>query len=147
MRFKRLPKAVREAGISMIERKLATGTVTDLVTISDRDWHQACRRAVDARLRDRGLEGLTQQRVAARSDPAITLTPRTRQALAIVQIDHTLVDIMVVDEVLRQSMGRPWITVLGPDRAWQILKRGARHDDEPAECPVPQQLFAPLRYG
>jgi putative transposase len=27
------------------------------------------------------------------------------------QIDHTLVDIMVVDEVLRQSMGRPWITV------------------------------------
>jgi Homeodomain-like domain len=42
--FKRLPKAIREAGISMIERKLATGKVTDLVTISDTDWHQACRR-------------------------------------------------------------------------------------------------------
>jgi putative transposase len=41
----------------------------------------------------------------------MTLTPRTRQPLAIVQIDHTLVDIMVVDEVLRESMGRPWITV------------------------------------
>jgi putative transposase len=27
------------------------------------------------------------------------------------QMDHTLVDIMVVDEVLRQPMGRPWITV------------------------------------
>jgi YhcG PDDEXK nuclease domain/Helix-turn-helix domain len=26
------------------ERKLKTGTVTDLVTISDTDWHQACRR-------------------------------------------------------------------------------------------------------
>jgi putative transposase len=28
-----------------------------------------------------------------------------------VQIDHTRVDVMVVDEVRRQSMGRPWITV------------------------------------
>jgi hypothetical protein len=31
--FNRLPKAIRDAGISMIQRKLATGTVTDLVTI------------------------------------------------------------------------------------------------------------------
>jgi putative transposase len=69
------------------------------------------RRAVAARLRDRGLESLAQQRFAQRSDPTLTLTPRTRQALAIMQIDHTLVDIMVVDEVLRKSMGRPWITV------------------------------------
>jgi len=187
--FKRLPKAIRDAGISMIERRLKTGTVTDLVTISDSDWHEACRRfnavkalaehqgrlgarvkeiaqlfgatdrtvrrwlsvyrknpdivalrprqkgqrvgnrrlkpdserllsevidvwasraerlpvswiveecrrrarprrlsapgrrAVDARLRDRGLHSLTQQRFAERSDPAMTLTPRTRQAL------------------------------------------------------------------
>jgi hypothetical protein len=41
--FQRLPKAIREAGISMIERKLATGTITDLVTISDSEWHQVCR--------------------------------------------------------------------------------------------------------
>ena len=217
--FKRLPKAIREAGISKIERQLETGTVTDLVAISEDDWHDACRRfnavkalaelpgrlgprvkqiakmfgatdrtvkrwlsiyrrnpdiaallprqkgqrlgsrrlrpdserllsevidvwaaraerlpvswiveecrrrarsrrvqapsrrAVDSRLRDRGLDSLTQQRFAERPDPAVTLTLRTRQALAIVQIDHTLVDIMVVDEVLRQSMGRPWITV------------------------------------
>jgi putative transposase len=26
-------------------------------------------------------------------------------------MDHTLVDVMVVDEVRRESMGRPWITV------------------------------------
>src|SRR5450631_51788 len=217
--FNRLPKGIRDAGISKIERKLSKGTVTDLVTISDQDWHVACRRvnaikslaerpgrlarrvadiakmfavtertvkrwlsvyrkdpdivalvprqkglrhgtrrlkpeserllgdvidtwaaraerlpvswiveecnrraraqrvqvpsrrAVAARLRDRGLESLAQQRFAQRSDPALTLTPRTRQALAIMQIDHTLVDIMVVDEVLRKSMGRPWITV------------------------------------
>ena len=44
MSFRRLPKAIRDAGISMIERKLATGTVTNLVTICDTDWHLACRR-------------------------------------------------------------------------------------------------------
>jgi putative transposase len=42
--FKRLPKAIREAGISRIERQLETGTVTDLVAISEDDWHDACRR-------------------------------------------------------------------------------------------------------
>src|SRR5258708_24338389 len=42
--LKRLPKAIRESAVSVIERKLETGTVTDLVTISDSDWHQACRR-------------------------------------------------------------------------------------------------------
>ncbi len=31
--------------------------------------------------------------------------------LAIVQIDHTLVDLHVVDEVHRKSIGRPWITL------------------------------------
>jgi putative transposase len=69
------------------------------------------RHAVDARLRDRGLEGLRRQHFAAKEDPAVVLTPRSRKALAIVQMDHTTVDIMLVDEVLRQSMGRPWITV------------------------------------
>ncbi len=43
--FSLLPKAIRDAGISMIERKLATGPATDLVTISDTDWHQACGRS------------------------------------------------------------------------------------------------------
>ena len=31
--FKRLPKAIRDAGISMIERKLETGTVTDPLSV------------------------------------------------------------------------------------------------------------------
>ena len=40
--------------------------------------------------------------------------PGTLQAaapLAIVQIDHTLVDVHVVDDVHRKSVGRPWITL------------------------------------
>ncbi len=69
------------------------------------------RRAIDARLRDRGIDGLSRRQFVQRPDAAVALTPRSRKALAIVQMDHTLVDIMVVDEVLRQSMGRPWITV------------------------------------
>lgn len=32
--------------------------------------------------------------------------------LALVQIDHTKLDIIVVDEIYRQSIGRPWITVV-----------------------------------
>jgi putative transposase len=37
---------------------------------------------------------------------------RTRSAaLEMVQIDHTLVDVMVVDAIHRLSMGRSWITV------------------------------------
>jgi putative transposase len=69
------------------------------------------RRAIDARLRDRGLDSLGRQRFVLKSNAADVLTPRSRKALEIVQMDHTMVDIMVVDEVLRQSMGRPWITV------------------------------------
>ena len=97
------------------------------------------RRAVDARLRDRGLDGLSQQRFAERPDPATTLTLRTRQALAIVQMDHTLVDIMVVDEVLRQSMGRPWVTVAF-DIATRVVTSEALSCDAGRlnSCPTPQ---------
>ncbi len=31
--------------------------------------------------------------------------------LAIIQIDHTVVDLMVVDDIYRKSIGRPWITL------------------------------------
>jgi putative transposase len=93
------------------------------------------RRAVETRLRDRGLDSLSHQRFADRADPAITLTPRTRQALGIVQIDHTLVDIMVVDEVLRESMGRPWITV-AIDIATRVVLGFALRLDPPSATSV-----------
>jgi len=34
-----------------------------------------------------------------------------RHPLDIVQIDHTLADIMLVDEVFRHTIGRPWLTL------------------------------------
>ena len=70
------------------------------------------RGCIEARLRDLGIESLQRVR-PPRAMPAgvPTRPPRSKGALGIVQIDHTLVDVMVVDEVRRQSMGRPWITV------------------------------------
>jgi putative transposase len=38
--------------------------------------------------------------------------PRTRRALGIVQADHTPVDLIVVDDVNRLPIGRPWITII-----------------------------------
>jgi len=36
--------------------------------------------------------------------------PRPVRPLDLVQIDHTLVDVIVVDELDRQPIGRPWLT-------------------------------------
>jgi len=43
--------------------------------------------------------------------PRVGQYPQPERPLADVQIDHTKVDIIVVDEVHRQPIGRPWITV------------------------------------
>jgi len=38
--------------------------------------------------------------------------PNTRRALGIVQADHTPVDLIVVDEINRLPIGRPWVTII-----------------------------------
>jgi hypothetical protein len=50
-------------------------------------------------------------------------SPRPTRPLEIVQIDHTLVDIMVVDEVQRESMRRPWVTVAFDVATRVVLRR------------------------
>jgi putative transposase len=68
------------------------------------------RGTIVARLQDRGLSTLRDGK-----DPNIKRgtqqSPRASGPLELVQMDHTLVDIMVVDELQRESMGRPWVTV------------------------------------
>jgi len=59
---------------------------------------------------------LVAQRQLGREEAARKLGPkpgslREKQPLAIVQIDHTLVDIQVVDDIHRKTIGRPWITL------------------------------------
>jgi putative transposase len=38
--------------------------------------------------------------------------PKTRRALGIVQADHTPADMIVVDEINRLPISRPWVTII-----------------------------------
>ena len=60
----------------------------------------------EERLRRRGFGDL-----AKGLRPAPGHFPNADYPLAMVQIDHTLVDIILVDDVYRLPIGRPWITV------------------------------------
>jgi putative transposase len=42
----------------------------------------------------------------------VKMGPRTERPLQTVQIDHTKVDIMLVDDVTRACIGRPWLTLV-----------------------------------
>ncbi|PTQ92278.1 putative transposase [Mucilaginibacter yixingensis] len=44
-------------------------------------------------------------------DPLLDQFPNADYPLAAVQIDHTKLDILVVDEINRECVGRPWITL------------------------------------
>lgn len=65
-------------------------------------------RALDARL-------VARKRLGAKSAESIALsTPgmlEATEALELVQIDHTLADVMIVDSVHRHSIGRPWLSL------------------------------------
>lgn len=43
--------------------------------------------------------------------PAAGETPESPGPLEVVQIDHTKMDVIVVDEAVRQPIGRPWLTL------------------------------------
>jgi putative transposase len=45
-------------------------------------------------------------------DPKPGKTPGATFPLSKVQVDHTILDIMLVDEITRQPFKRPWITLL-----------------------------------
>ena len=68
------------------------------------------RNTIAGRLRDRGISSLKDGKDITSSVSARP-SPRPTKPLELVQIDHTLVDIMVVDEIERESMGRPWVTI------------------------------------
>ncbi len=57
--------------------------------------------------RQRGRADLAQNR----HEPNVGKLPRARSPLNIVQIDHTQLDVMAVDDKTRQPLGRPWITL------------------------------------
>lgn len=59
------------------------------------------------RLRGRGLKDLAQKKYKATPGKF----PNADYPLAVVQIDHTPADIILVDDVFRKPIGRPWITL------------------------------------
>jgi putative transposase len=58
-------------------------------------------------LRSRGFR----ERAARKFQPAPGSFPNANFPLAVVQIDHTPADIILVDDVHRKPIGRPWITL------------------------------------
>jgi putative transposase len=67
-------------------------------------------RAVRADLAARRREG-SRSSARRRLEPATGTTPVTEQPMALLQIDHTPVDLVLVDEASHQPIGRPWLTV------------------------------------
>jgi putative transposase len=71
-------------------------------------------RTIKARLVDIDIRAKARQRGETELLKAATAVPgeyRASRPLEIVQIDHTRVDIIVVDEETRKPIGRPWITL------------------------------------
>jgi len=58
-------------------------------------------------LRSRGFR----ERAARKFQPAPGMFPNADFPLAVVQIDHTPVDLILVDDIHRKPIGRPWITL------------------------------------
>ena len=73
------------------------------------------RKTVAARLRALDPHLVLRRRYGAREAAAVLGTTPGRfevpHALGVVQIDHTLVDVHVVDAVRREPVGRPWLTL------------------------------------
>jgi len=65
--------------------------------------------AVDARIMVRCRDGAKKARERFGPVSVSTLVPN--RALEVVQIDHTPVDVIVVDRENRQPIGRPWLTL------------------------------------
>ena len=65
--------------------------------------------ALDARVALKKREGA--KRAKEKYGPVGVSTLRSDLPLDVVQIDHTLMDVVVVDREQRQSIGRPWLTL------------------------------------
>ena len=71
--------------------------------------------AVRSRVSSLNVQDVVRAREGARAASArfglLKPAPKVTAPLELVQIDHTLVDIIIVDELERRPIGRPWITL------------------------------------
>lgn len=67
-------------------------------------------RAVKVELAARRREG-ARSAALRRLEPVTGMTPPAERPMAVLQIDHTPFDLILVDEAYRKPIGRPWLTV------------------------------------
>ena len=85
------------------------------------DCHRAELKPPDRKTILRRVSALDERRIAAAREGAkaarerydhVSHSPAIKLALERVQIDHTPVDLIVVDELKRQPLGRPWLSLV-----------------------------------
>ena len=85
------------------------------------DCHQAGLKPPDRKTILRRVSALDERRLMAAREGSkaakerydqVNKSPAVREALERVQIDHTPVDLIVVDELKRQPLGRPWLSLV-----------------------------------
>jgi putative transposase len=121
---RRLPAAVEAAIERGIESFYKTREKPGLEALHRRVRHDCIAaglqppsmKALSARVDARGLKEMVRAREGAdaardRFSPAVGGI-RTTAPLQVVQIDHTPVDIQLVDDLLRGVLGRPWLTLV-----------------------------------
>ena len=78
-------------------------------------WVVPARDTVLKRIRALDTRLVARRRMGAKSAESVALsTPgmlEAAEALELVQIDHTLADVMIVDSEYRRSIGRPWLSL------------------------------------
>ena len=103
--------------ITAIGRKTAAVRVVDVV----KEVAQRCRakkiavptrRSIDRRLIREGVRNIERRNEPVATDPPVVPgTFAVRRALDVVQIDHTKIDIIVVDDLYRAPLGRPFLSI------------------------------------
>jgi putative transposase len=121
---RRLPAEIEQkidAAIEAVFKTRERPTVKKLRLELNRDCYAAglrppSRTAIQARISARSLREMVSAREGARAarQRFTPVRPGLRPAspLAIVQIDHTQVDLQIVDELSRAVIGRPWLTLV-----------------------------------
>jgi putative transposase len=100
MRKRRVPLRIADV-VSEVQRVCVSG-------------HIPCpaRSAVDLRIRpDAAVRVRRRPALEAANPPTASGTYRVSRALDVVQIDHTLADVIVLDDLYRQPVGRPYLTL------------------------------------
>jgi putative transposase len=97
-------KLVIESVVAEIHRRCRTAGVRSPTANTVRARIRRLRPEIVTRCRD-GADA------ARRLQAVVGHFPETTSPLEVIQIDHTLVDLIVVDPFCRQPIGRPWLTV------------------------------------